>query len=129
MIDAIGIAAATRQAMMRALAALCLQPDYLLIDWVKLPQAALPQLCAPKADQSSASVAAASILAKVTRDHLLDSVDQSYPLYGFSSHKGYGTAQHLMALAVHGTCPEHRHTFAPLAHRATLWDEMEGAES
>jgi ribonuclease HII len=125
-IDQVGIAEATRQAMLQALAALCVSPDYLLIDWVKLPQAGLPQLCVPKADQKMASVAAASILAKVTRDQLLEAVGDSYPLYGFGKHKGYGTAQHLAALNVHGPCPEHRHSFAPVARPAALWDE-EGA--
>jgi ribonuclease HII len=122
-IDQVGISAATRQAMLQALGALCVSPDYLLIDWVKLPQAGLPQLCVPKADQKMASVAAASILAKVTRDRLLKAVGESYPLYGFGTHKGYGTAQHLAALNVHGPCPEHRHTFAPIARPATLCDD------
>jgi ribonuclease HII len=66
-IDAVGIATATRQAMVQAIGALGIRPDFLLIDWVKLPQVGLPQICVPKADQKMASVAAASILAKVTR--------------------------------------------------------------
>jgi ribonuclease HII len=121
-IDESGIATATRQAMVQALAALGVRPDFLLIDWVKLPQTGLPQLCVPKADQKMASVAAASILAKVARDQLLAGMGGKYPLYGFGEHKGYGTAQHLAALAEHGPCAEHRHSFAPLAQRATLWD-------
>jgi ribonuclease HII len=124
-IDEVGIAAATRLAMLEAIAALGVRPEYLLIDWVKLPQVALPQLCVAKADQKMASVAAASILAKVTRDQLLDTVGECYPLYGFGAHKGYGTAQHLAALAAHGPCPEHRHSFAPIARPATLWDGSE----
>jgi ribonuclease HII len=124
-IDEIGIASATRQAMIQALAALGLKPDFLLIDWVKLPQTGLPQLCVPKADQKMASVAAASILAKVTRDQLLEGMGAQYPLYGFGEHKGYGTAQHLAALLAHGPCVEHRHSFAPLAPRATLLDGAE----
>jgi ribonuclease HII len=122
-IDEIGIAVATRQAMLQAVAALGVSPDFLLIDWVKLPRSGLPQLCVPKADQKMASVAAASILAKVTRDQLLDTLGDCYPHYGFGAHKGYGTTQHLAALANHGPCPEHRHSFAPLAQPATLWPQ------
>src|SRR5688500_960285 len=114
-IDEIGIAPATRQAMMQALAALCVRPDFLLIDWVKLPQVNVPQLCVAKADQHMASVAAASILAKVTRDCLLEVLDVRYPTYGFGSHKGYGSAHHLAMIAAHGPCMEHRHSFAPIA--------------
>jgi ribonuclease HII len=54
---------------------------------------------------------------------LLDTLGEQYPLYGFGAHKGYGTAQHLAALAAHGPCAEHRHTFAPIARRATLWEQ------
>lgn len=121
-IDRDGIAAATRHAMLRALAMLAVRPDFLLIDWVKLPQAHLPQLCVPKADQRMASVAAASVVAKVTRDQLLGELGEQFPQYGFEAHKGYGTAHHLAALAAHGPCHAHRHSFAPLAPRATLWN-------
>jgi ribonuclease HII len=124
-IDEIGIAAATRAAMVEALAALCVQPDHLLIDWVRLPQVALPQICVPKADQRIASVAAASILAKVTRDRLLEAMGEAYPLYSFASHKGYGTAHHLAMIESHGPCAEHRHSFAPIATRPGLWDRDE----
>jgi ribonuclease HII len=121
-IDKVGIAPATRMAMMQALAALTISPDFLLIDWVKLPQTSLPQLCVPKADRKMASVAAASILAKVARDQFLVGLDEQYPLYGFGNHKGYGTAHHLSALSAHGPCPQHRHSFAPIATRQNLWD-------
>lgn len=128
-IDEMGIATATRQAMIQAVRALVIPPDFLLIDWVKLPQAGLPQLCVAKADQKMASVAAASILAKVTRDRLLDTLGTQYPLFGFGRHKGYGTAQHLAALVEHGPCSEHRHSFAPIAQPATLFaEEVVGGE-
>lgn len=127
LIDEVGIATATRMAMLQALETLQVRPDYLLIDWVKLPQAGLPQLCVPKADLKMASVAAASILAKVRRDQLLEELSTHYPGYGFAAHKGYGTAQHLAALTAQGPCAEHRHSFAPLS-RQTLWRVANGAD-
>lgn len=125
-IDEIGIAAATRQAMAAAIGALATPPDYLLLDWVKLPAIALPQESFIKADRHIVSVAAASILAKVHRDQLLTALQHIYPAYGFARHKGYGTAHHLAALHAHGPCVEHRYTFAPLAHIATLFDQPIG---
>lgn len=116
-IDAIGIAAATRQAMQQALAVLTCRPDHLLIDWVHLPQVATPQTVQPKADRTMVSVAAASILAKVHRDQLMERYDLDYAGYGFAAHKGYGVAAHLAALQASGPCPIHRFTFAPLARR------------
>ncbi len=121
-IDAIGIGAATRQAMQQAIAALAPAPDYLLIDWVRLPQTPIPQHAQPKADRTIASVAAASILAKVHRDQLMRAYALPYPAYGFAAHKGYGVAAHLAALAAHGPCPLHRCTFAPLARQPQLFD-------
>ncbi|MCX6043553.1 MAG: ribonuclease HII [Chloroflexi bacterium] len=118
-IDQIGIAAATRQAMGEAVAALQPRPDYLLIDWVRLAQVKIPQTSSVKADLHMVSVAAASILAKVYRDRLLTQLHEQYPGYGFHQHKGYGTRAHLAALTDQGPCPEHRHTFAPVA-RSTL---------
>jgi ribonuclease HII len=128
-IDGDGIAAATRQAMQQAIAALAARPDYLLVDWVRLPSLNIPQLCVAKADRTMVSVAAASILAKVTRDRLMVALDAAYPGYGFAVHKGYGTQQHLAALASQGPCGEHRRSFAPLAHQATLFDAFADAGS
>lgn len=122
-IDQVGIAAATRQAMVAAIQALAVAPDYLLIDWVKLPEVAIRQESLIKADQRIVAVAAASILAKVYRDELLTALDEHYPTYGFAQHKGYGTRAHLAALTADGPCPEHRHTFAPIAQPAMRFDE------
>ncbi len=122
-IDQIGIAAATRQAMVEALVALALPPDYLLLDWVKLPQVALPQESFIKADRHIVSVAAASILAKVHRDQQLVALHSVYPAYGFARHKGYGTAAHLAALNQQGPCAQHRHTFAPISRLATFAEQ------
>lgn len=114
LIDQIGIAEATRKAMREALDQLVVHPDYLLIDWVKLPETGIPQWSQSKADAQIASVAAASILAKVHRDRLMIEMDGCYPGYGFASHKGYGAAAHLAALEIHGPSPIHRRSFAPL---------------
>jgi ribonuclease HII len=122
LIDQIGIAAATRWAMQQAIAALQPAPDYLLIDWVKLPRVNIAQESLVKADRDIVSVAAASILAKVHRDCLMTTLHECYPVYGFHAHKGYGTATHLAALVQHGACVEHRHSFAPIAKTPTLFD-------
>ncbi|MEZ4675528.1 MAG: ribonuclease HII [Caldilineaceae bacterium] len=121
-IDVMGIGPATRQAMMTAIAALAVPADYLLIDWVRLPQCPILQESYTKADQRFVSVAAASILAKVHRDRLLTMLHERYPCFGFAQHKGYGTAGHLAALATHGPCLEHRYSFAPLAQERILFD-------
>lgn len=120
-IDVLGIAAATRTAMHRAVDALRLRPDALLIDWVRLEEMPLPQESLIKADRLIVSVAAASILAKVHRDHLLGELDQLHPGYGFARNKGYGVPAHLAALAQSGPCPEHRFSFAPLSGQLSLF--------
>jgi ribonuclease HII len=88
-------------------------PDYLLIDYVRLPQVAIPQHAIVKGDQRSLSIAAASIIAKVARDRLMVDLGHTYPVYGFGQHKGYGTRLHQEAIALHGITPLHRHTWAP----------------
>ncbi len=120
LIDEIGIAPAARLAMREAVTALQPPADYLLIDWVKLPQVNLPQESFVKADQKSVAVAAASILAKVHRDRLLVALHEQHPDYAFHLHKGYGTAAHLAALEQHGPCVEHRHSFATIAQPPSL---------
>ena len=111
-IDRINILQATRQAMLEAVSTLTTTPDYLLIDGITTIASSLPQRTIKQGDSRSASIAAASIIAKVTRDRLMQSYDQRYPLYGFARHKGYGSALHLSALQKYGPCPIHRMTFA-----------------
>lgn len=113
-IDTLGIVPATRLAMTRAIQALTVQPDALLIDAVTLPAVSLRQRVLYHADTLCLSVAAASILAKVTRDRLMVELDGQYPGYGFAAHKGYGTAAHRQALAANGASPIHRLTYRPL---------------
>jgi ribonuclease HII len=113
-IDSIGILPATRLAMTRAIKALKLKPQALIIDAVKLPKVKLYQAVFNFADSISLSVAAASILAKVTRDHWMIELDARYPAYGFARHKGYGTPDHQAALKSIGACEFHRKTFKPI---------------
>ena len=113
-IDEVGIAPATRQAMLRALSSLDGQVSALLIDYVRLPESTLHQRALPKADTRCLSVAAASIVAKVTRDRLMVELDEDLPGYGFARHKGYGTRQHSHALSQLGPSPAHRMSWQPL---------------
>lgn len=115
-IDALGIVPATRLAMQRALAALTVAPEALVIDALRLPGVDLPQAAFPCADARSLSVAAASIIAKVTRDRwMVEVAEAEFPGYGFVQHKGYGTRQHQEALARLGICSLHRLSFRPVA--------------
>jgi ribonuclease HII len=113
-VDEIGILPATRQAMAQAVDRLDVTPDALLIDFLQLPDLPFPQYPLTKGDARSLSVAAASIVAKVTRDRMMVSLDARYGGYGFAQHKGYGTRQHRQALALLGPSPVHRLSFAPL---------------
>lgn len=117
-IDALNVLRATHLAAGRALAALSLQPDALVTDYLKLSFSG-PVLAPPKADATSVQVAAASLLAKTTRDALMVALDSEMPEYGFASHKGYGAPLHLRALAAHGVSAAHRLTFGPVARCAT----------
>lgn len=115
-VDTLGIVPATRLAMRRALAALPVFPDALILDALRLPTVRLPQAAFPCADAHVLSVAAASILAKVRRDAwMAASAERDFPGYGFAQHKGYGTSQHQRALADLGVCVLHRRTFRPVA--------------
>lgn len=113
-IDQLNILTATRLAMRRAIDQLAPPPDYLLIDAVVLPGLKVPTRPIIKGDSLSVSIAAASVLAKVTRDRLMARYHETFPEYGFLSHKGYGTAEHLERLARHGPCSIHRRTFSPV---------------
>ena len=113
-IDCFGIARAVRMAMCAAVNDLSIAPDFLLIDFVRLEELPIPQRSLTKGDRLSLSIACASILAKVTRDRLMTSLDAVYPQYGFSRHKGYGTAEHIECLRRFGPCPEHRKSFTPV---------------
>lgn len=114
-IDRQGIQRSNYQAMAEAVRALNLVPDYLLIDGFAVPGLAQPQRRIIKGDSLSQSIAAASVIAKVIRDRLMVEYDETYPEYGFARHKGYGTQAHLKAIALHGPCPIHRMSFAPLS--------------
>ncbi len=113
-IDTLGIVPATRLAMRRAVEQLEPSPDALLIDALKLPDVPLPQRVLFHADTLCLSVAAASIIAKVTRDHLMMELDTHYSGYGLARHKGYGTQIHQQALAQLGPSAIHRMTFEPV---------------
>jgi len=116
-IDQIGIAPATRLAAQRAIQTLSISPQYLLLDYFRLPEIALPQIALPKGDQRSLSIAAASVLAKTARDARLRQMDAEFPEYGFARHKGYGTDFHRQEILSHGPCALHRKTFSPMREK------------
>jgi len=110
-IDELGIVPATRLAVRRALAALPLAPEHLLVDYLELPDCAIPQTSLVKGDARCLSIAGASILAKTARDQVLCQLDAEHPGYGFAGHKGYGTLAHRRALERLGPSPVHRRSF------------------
>lgn len=112
-IDELNIYEASKAAMLKAVQALDVAPDYLLIDAMSLA-VDTEQSSIIKGDAKSASIAAGACIAKVTRDRLMDEYAEKYPLYGFEKHKGYGTKEHLNALAKYGPSPIHRRSFAPV---------------
>jgi ribonuclease HII len=124
-IDRINILEATRLAMGQALGGLGLQPELVLTDYVTVPGLRCPQRNLVEGDRRSASVAAASIIAKVTRDRIMEEADREYPVYGFGRHKGYGTPEHRMALEQHGPCALHRRTFAGIWNQMALFSRSE----
>jgi len=112
-IDQINILRATHRAMNDALAQLQPPPEHVLVDGKPVKSMKLPHTPLVKGDSRSYSIAAASVLAKVTRDRLMLEFEEKFPGYGFAEHKGYGTPQHLAAIAELGPCPIHRRSFAP----------------
>ncbi|MDR3772730.1 MAG: ribonuclease HII [Terracidiphilus sp.] len=121
-IDRINIRRASLEAMRRAVQQLALSPDFLLIDGRDTIDWNCSQQAVIKGDATSFSIAAASVLAKVHRDRLLVELDAQYPGYGLARHKGYGSPEHLEALARLGPTPLHRKTFRPISQSALLFD-------
>lgn len=113
-IDRLNIYEATRQAMYEAVAKLAIAADAVLIDAMPLPKLSMPCQSIIKGDSKSANIAAASIIAKVTRDRYMASLEVDYPGYGFGDHKGYYTTQHKQALLDMGVTPLHRKSFEPI---------------
>jgi ribonuclease HII len=111
-IDSMNILQATFQAMWRAIDALNIKPEHILIDGDKFKKyPGIPHTCVVKGDATYYSIAAASILAKVERDFYMNQIAKEYPLYGWDSNKGYGTLEHRQALLEYGPTPYHRKTF------------------
>jgi ribonuclease HII len=113
-IDGYNILRATWRAMVLALDALPIKPDFVLVDGLHVPAIRIRQKAIVKGDAKSFSIAAASVIAKVTRDRLMFALHAQYPQYNFAQHKGYGTPEHLAALDQFGPCPIHRRTFEPV---------------
>lgn len=113
-IDRVNIRQATFLAMKKAITRLKIQPDYILVDGEKIPQIEIPQIPIVKGDSLSFTISSASIIAKVTRDRLMDKYHNFWPEYNFRSHKGYGTKEHLFSLEKYGACPIHRRSFSPV---------------
>jgi len=123
-IDRLNILGATLLAMERAVAGLAVDPELVLVDGQCLPRLCCPARAVVGGDGSVVAISAASIVAKVARDAEMCRLAELLPGYGFERHKGYGTAEHLAALATLGPTPQHRHSFAPVrraaqAHRPT----------
>ena len=110
-IDRLNILQAAYKAMRMAVANLKISPEYVLVDGPSAPNFHLPALAIVDGDSLSFSIAAASIIAKVTRDRLMEKLDCMYPQYKFAKNKGYGTMEHIAALKVYGPCPIHRRSF------------------
>jgi ribonuclease HII len=114
-IDEINILQATMLAMKRAVEGLRLKPAKVLVDGNRIPTLVIVAEAIVGGDALVPAISAASILAKVWRDRWCQEFHLAYPQYGFATHKGYGTAEHLAALREHGACPQHRRTFRPVA--------------
>lgn len=119
-IDELNILHATMLAMTRAIEGLIVSPKLALIDGNRCPNSIIPCQAIVGGDALEQSISAASILAKVTRDGQLQSLDAIYPQYGLAKHKGYPTKKHLEAIALHGILPEHRKSYAPIKKYLSL---------
>ena len=119
-IDRLNILRATHAGMRRAIEKLTPKPDHALIDGLPVPDFPLPHTALVGGDGLSQSIAAASVIAKVERDRQMVEYDARYPEYGFAQQKGYPTASHFEKLRLHGPCPIHRKSFAPVA-QSELW--------
>lgn len=113
-IDCLGIIEATYLAMRRAVSRLSTIPDYILVDGTGVPETGIPEKPMIRGDARCISIAAASIVAKVARDDVMQTLDSVYPGYGFAKHKGYPTKKHLEALMRLGPSPIHRRSFGPV---------------
>ncbi|MEQ1555724.1 MAG: ribonuclease HII [Gallionella sp.] len=113
-IDELNILQATLLAMRRAVLALSVTPEYVLVDGLFCPDTGIKSEAIVQGDSKVAAISAASILAKTARDALMLELHEQYPQYGFAGHKGYGTAAHLAALQEHGACAIHRRSFKPV---------------
>ncbi len=113
-IDTLNILQASLLAMKRAVESLATPPQKIIVDGLHCPRVVMPARAIVKGDSKEPAISAASILAKVARDHTMLTLHQQYPQYGFSAHKGYGTAMHQAALAAHGVSPVHRKSYAPV---------------
>ena len=128
-IDAINIHRASLLAMQRAVSSLVPLPDCVLIDGrFFIPELLLPQRHIVHGDRRCSAIAAASIIAKVTRDRVMQTLHREDPRYGFDRHKGYATADHLAAVARHGYSPQHRRSFRPPTLFDTDMQETVGSE-
>ena len=113
-IDALNILRASHLAMQRAVSALSVEPEMVLVDGNLLPVFPVPAVAVVKGDTRVPEISAGAILAKVARDREMIELDGRFPGYGFAAHKGYPTADHLAALTQLGACPVHRSSFAPV---------------
>lgn len=124
-IDAFGIQHANISGMRRAVAGLDVAPGYVLTDAMRVPGMGCAMLPMIGGDAASRSIAAASVLAKVSRDRIMESLDQRFPVYGLGGHKGYGTKSHMDAVRRHGASPEHRYSYANVQAAHSEWLELQ----
>jgi len=116
-VDKLNVYGASRYAMTNCVNSFKVKPDYVLTDCMPLPEIlenGTPVLDIVKGDAKSATIAASSIIAKVTRDRIMDKLDEEFPMYGFKKHKGYVTKLHREMLSLYGVSPIHRKSFAPV---------------